>query len=72
VTEPTDFVTAAEAAKRLGVDRHTILNWLLRGYLQGTMQSRRTGWRIPVAEVDRVARERGRLRAARYSNVRGG
>jgi excisionase family DNA binding protein len=65
-------MTAAEAAKRLGVDRHTILNWLLRGYLHGTMQSQRTGWRISASDVDRLARERERLRAARYSNVRGG
>jgi excisionase family DNA binding protein len=54
VTEPSDFMTAAEG---LGVNRRTIIDWLLRGYLQGTMQSQRTGWRIPVSEVDRVARE---------------
>jgi hypothetical protein len=33
VTEPSDVVTAVEAAEQLGVDRHTIINWLLRGYL---------------------------------------
>jgi excisionase family DNA binding protein len=58
VTEPSEFVTAAEAAERLGVTKDTLVHWLLRGYLTGTLQSQRAGWRIPVSEVDPVARER--------------
>jgi excisionase family DNA binding protein len=58
VTEPSDYLTAVEAAKRLGVSRVTIVKWLNRGYLQGPMQSQRSGWRIPVSEVDRLAHQR--------------
>jgi excisionase family DNA binding protein len=58
VTEPSEVLTTVEAAERLDVGRRTIIDWLLGGYLQGTLQSKRTGWRIPVSDVDHVARER--------------
>jgi excisionase family DNA binding protein len=62
VTEPSEFVTPREAAERLGVERTMVLNWLVRGVLQGNQEEGHRGrWRIPAAEVDRLARERERL-----------
>jgi excisionase family DNA binding protein len=58
VTEPSELVTAVEAAERLGVTKNTVVSWLLRGYLQGTQDAPRRGWRIPASDVDRLARER--------------
>jgi excisionase family DNA binding protein len=57
VTESSEFVTATEAAERLGVRQSTVVSWVLRGVLQGTQEAYRSRWRIPASEVDRLARK---------------
>ena len=48
-----DGISALEAARRLGVDKSTVVRWLQNDTLAGY---RTVGghWRIPVAEVDRI------------------
>jgi excisionase family DNA binding protein len=62
VTEPSDFVSAREAAERLGVTKNTVIHWLVRDVLHGTQEAYGGRWRIPESEVDRVARARAKGR----------
>jgi excisionase family DNA binding protein len=54
-----DFVTAGEAASLLGVPKRTLLYWLSRGNLPGTLVAGRL-WLVPWAEVERW-RGRGQM-----------
>jgi excisionase family DNA binding protein len=53
-----DEVSPAKAAARLGVDRTTVYKWIKAGKVETV----RTAWsgrlRIPLAEVERIKRER--------------
>lgn len=47
-----------DVAARLDVHPQTIREWLRRGKLAGTrLGGTKAGWRIPVAEVERVERD---------------
>jgi excisionase family DNA binding protein len=48
-----ESLTALEAARRLGVDKSTVVRWLQEDKLAG-YRTLGGHWRIPVAEVDRV------------------
>jgi excisionase family DNA binding protein len=51
------MLTTSQAAERLQVAQVTIERWLRKGLLRGVrIGSRRAGWRIPEAEVQRVLR----------------
>ena len=51
------WLTVAEAAALLGVHEQTVRRWLRAKRLPGTLLSRRAGYRIQRAEVERVLRE---------------
>jgi excisionase family DNA binding protein len=51
------WITVEEAARLLGVHDQTVRRWLRAGRLQGTLLSRRAGYRIQRAEIERVLRE---------------
>ncbi len=53
----TQWMTVEEAAEALRVHPQTVRRWLRAGQLKGTMLSRRAGYRIKVAEVERVLEE---------------
>lgn len=49
----------SEVAARLRVSEETVRNWLRAGTLKGTrLGGKRAGWRVPIAEVERM--EQGR------------
>ena len=48
-----ESLTALEAARKLGVDKSTVVRWLQDDKLAG-YRTLGGHWRIPVAEVDRV------------------
>ncbi len=52
--EQDEFLTVEEAAQRLKVHDQTIRRWVRSGYLAGTLISRRAGWRISSAAVQRL------------------
>jgi len=55
--EESRMMKVNEVAARLRVDPETVRNWLRSGRLRGVrMGGRRAGWRIPVAEVERLER----------------
>ena len=48
-------MTVDEVAKALSLNQETIRRWLRTGKLKGIrIGERRTGWRIPASEVERV------------------
>lgn len=49
------FVAVGSAADALAVDRHTIQNYLKRGIFPGARRLPSGHWRIPIAEVNRIA-----------------
>lgn len=51
------WVTVEEAAQLLGVHEQTVRRWLRTKRLPGTLLSRRAGYRIQRADVDRVLAE---------------
>jgi excisionase family DNA binding protein len=48
----TDFITTAEAARRLGVTRQTMATYLRTGRVRGIKLGK--DWRIPVQEFERL------------------
>ncbi len=52
--EQDEFLTVEEAAQRLKVHDQTIRRWVRSGYLPGKLISRRAGWRISAAAVQRL------------------
>lgn len=50
------MLTAKEVAERLQVKVITVQRWLHAGKMRGTKLPGRAGWRVPVAEVERVER----------------
>lgn len=49
--------TVAEVADRLRLHQQTIREWLRLGKLKGVrLGGTKAGWRIPIAEVERVER----------------
>jgi excisionase family DNA binding protein len=51
-TARPQFATTGEVAKRLGVSRQTIVNWIKRGFLPGTKLGGRLV--VPTAELARI------------------
>jgi len=51
-------LTTAEAAEYFGVTRATIGIWLNEGILKGFKIGKGKYWRIPLDEVERLAREK--------------
>ena len=49
------FLTAVEAAQRLGVSDTAVRKWIANGSIQASKHGR--GWRIPTAEVERLWKE---------------
>jgi excisionase family DNA binding protein len=47
-----DFITTAEAARRLGVSRQTMATYLRSGRVRGIKLGK--DWRIPVHEFERL------------------
>jgi excisionase family DNA binding protein len=47
-----EFMTTAEAARRLGVSRQTMATYLRTGRVQGIKLGK--DWRIPVQEFERL------------------
>jgi excisionase family DNA binding protein len=47
-----DFITTAEAARRLGVSRQTMATYLRSGRVRGIKLGK--DWRIPVQEFERL------------------
>jgi excisionase family DNA binding protein len=53
-----EFLTVAQAAERLQLNQETVRVWLRTGKLKGTLLGgKRSGYRIPRSEVERVLRE---------------
>jgi excisionase family DNA binding protein len=50
--ERSQFATTGEVAKRLGVSRQTVVNWIKRGFLPGVKLGGRLV--VPTAELARV------------------
>lgn len=56
---PPRFITAREAARRMGVHENTIRNWMDNGTIRDVWVMPVSGYRrIPTAEIDRLVRER--------------
>jgi excisionase family DNA binding protein len=49
-----EFITTAEAARRLGVSRQTMATYLRSGRVRGIKLGK--DWRIPVQEFERLMR----------------
>jgi len=49
--------TTRQAATALHISEDTLRRWLRDGVISGTWISDRAGWRIPVAEVNRILTE---------------
>jgi excisionase family DNA binding protein len=52
-----EWLTTEQAAGRLQLSPITVQRWLKDGRLQGTLLSRKAGWRIPAREVERILTE---------------
>lgn len=50
------MLTTQEVAKRLRVQVITVQRWLAAGKMKGTKLPGRAGWRVPLAEVERLER----------------
>lgn len=50
------MLTTEQVAERLQLHVITIQRWLRDGTIKGTKLPGRGGWRVPVAEVERVER----------------
>ncbi len=55
-----EFLTVRETARRLGVHENTVRNWVASGYLKSARLPGARFHRFEAAEVDRVAKSRGR------------
>jgi excisionase family DNA binding protein len=53
----SDYISTAEVARTFGVTSETIRNWIERGLLTNCIKIG-TRYRVPRAEVIRLARER--------------
>lgn len=52
---PEQFITVQDAAERLQVHPQTVRVWLREGKLRGRLiGGRKSGYRIPASEIDRV------------------
>ncbi len=47
-------LTVTEVAEYLGVTEETVRRWLRAGSLEGTLLSRKAGWRIRPEAIDRM------------------
>lgn len=67
---PIEYVSAAEAGRRIGVTEKTVRAWIEQGKLSahhpGGVKNRLA---IPVSEVDAIARERGQYQAGEIPSV---
>lgn len=50
------LLTAKEVAERLRVRVITVQRWLHAGKMKGTKLPGQAGWRVPIAEVERMER----------------
>ena len=48
------FLTVPEVAEQLDVTEETVRRWLRAGQLEGTLLSRKAGWRIRPEAVDQM------------------
>jgi len=55
--EQREWITVEEAAEKLAVHEQTIRRWLRSGRLPGSLLSRRAGYRIKLADVERALEE---------------
>ena len=55
--EQREWLTVEEAAEMFGVHDQTVRRWLRSGRLPGTLLSRRAGYRIRRADVERALAE---------------
>ena len=53
------YLTVEEVAEKLQVHPQTVRRWLRNGYINGTLLSRRAGYRIRASEVFRLLEEGG-------------
>lgn len=67
---PIEYVSAAEAGRRIGVTEKTVRTWIEQGKLSahhpGGVKNRLA---IPVSEVDAIARERGQYQAGEIPSL---
>lgn len=56
-------VSAAEAGRRMSVDKATVIRWIRAGKLEG-WQTPGGHWRIPLTEVERIRSASGREQPA--------
>ncbi len=47
-------LTVTEVADRLSVTEETVRRWLRAGQLEGTLLSRKAGWRIRPEAIDKM------------------
>jgi len=53
------YLSAAEVAKLLKVDRATVGRWLQKGQIDGAVRtSQGNKWRIPLASYEKLIKER--------------
>lgn len=69
--KPLDFMSASEAAERLGVHRNMLSRWAAGGKIPGAKLVEEPGvpsgrrWLFPTHEIARMAKERRRSKASR-------
>jgi excisionase family DNA binding protein len=56
MAEVPRMLTTQQVAERLQLHIITVQRWLRDGKLKGTKLSGKAGWRVPVAEVERIER----------------
>lgn len=56
MAEAPRMLTTEQVAERLQLHPITIQRWLRQGKLKGTKLPGKAGWRVPVAEVERMER----------------
>jgi excisionase family DNA binding protein len=54
MTEGSRMLTTEQVAERLQRQIITVQRWLRSGKLKGTKLPGKAGWRVPVAEVERL------------------
>jgi hypothetical protein len=69
---PLEYVTAAEAARRIGVSEKTVRTWVMDGGPHGKLSAHHAAANrlaIPITEVERIARERGQYKEGEIPSI---
>ncbi|MDP9367888.1 MAG: helix-turn-helix domain-containing protein [Chloroflexota bacterium] len=66
-----EWLTVPQAAERLQVTPTTVQRWLNSGKLKGTLLSRKAGWRVAAAEVERLLKATTPNPRQRLTAIRG-